>query len=193
MKNLYNSILSDIEDTLEKGDKEMERISQIPRERFIKIISESGNLSVKNINVLRELLEAATRNKKHNYISCFIPAKLRTVLIKKSNNKLTSDDFKNFPKDTKEYSFRCSWDYTHLEALYSNGGYNITDIIKQAESQNGKPITLNSDGKEITCVKLDDALVIQTADLLYINIDTNRLVVRMFSYFKVGFSIPLDT
>ena len=192
MKDLYNSILSDIEDTLEKGDKEIERISKTPRERFIKIISESGSLSAKNINILRELLEAATRNKKHNYISCFIPQKLRTVLIKKSNNKLTQDDFKNFPKDNKEYSFRCSWDYTHLEALYSNGGYNITDIIKQAESQNGKPITLNSDGKEITCVKLNDVLVIQTADLLYIKIDTHRLIVRMFSYFRVGFSIPLD-
>ena len=192
MKNLYNSILADIEDTLEKGDKEIERISQTPRERFIKIISESGNLSIKNINILRDLLEAATCNKKYNFISCYIPVRLRTVLIKKSKNKLTPDDFKNFPKDTKEYNFRCSWNYTHLEALYSNGGYNITDIIKQAESQNGKPITLNSDGKEITCVKLDDVLVIQAADLLYINIDTHRLIVRIFNQSIAGFSIPLD-
>ena len=192
MKNLYNSILSDIDDVIDTGDKEMYRISQTPRERFIKIISETGNLSPKNKNILRELIEAATRNKKHNYISCFIPAKLRTVLIKKSNNKLTQDDFKNFPKENKEYDFRCSWDYTHLDALYSNGGYNIKDIINQAESQNGKPITLNSDGKEITCVKLNDVLVIQTADLLYLKIDTYRLIVRMFNYFRVGFSIPLD-
>lgn len=192
MKDLYNSILADIDDTIETGDKEMDRINNTPRERFIKIISEAGNLNPKNINILRELIEAATRNKKHNYISCFIPAKIRTVLIKKSNNKLTPDDFKNFPKENKEYSFRCSWDYTHLEALYSNGGYNITDIIKQAESQNGKPITLNCDGKEITCVKLNDVLAIQTADLLYLKIDTYRLIVRMFNYFRVGFSIPLD-
>lgn len=192
MKDLYNSILADIDDTIENGDKEMNRISNTPRERFIKIISEAGNLSSKNKNTLRELIEAATRNKKHNYISCFIPAKLMTVLIKKSNNKLTPNDFKNFPKDNKEYNFRCSWDYTHLEALYSNGGYNITDIIKQAESQNGKPIKLDCDGKEITCVKLDNVLAIQTGDLLYLKIDTNRLIVRMFNYFRVGFSIPLD-
>lgn len=192
MKDLYNSILADIDNTIEDGDKEMDRISNTPRERFIKIISEAGGLSSKNINILRDLIEAATRNKKHNYISCFIPAKLKTVLIKKSNNKLTMDDFKNFPKDNKEYSFRCSWDYTHLEALYSNGGYNITDIIKQAESQNGKPITLDCDGKEITCVKLNDVLAIQTGDLLYLKIDTYRLIVRMFNCFRVGFSIPLD-
>jgi hypothetical protein len=192
MKDLYNSILADIDNTIEDGDKEMDRISNTPRERFIKIISEAGGLSSKNINILRDLIEAATRNKKHNYISCFIPDKLKTVLIKKSNNKLTMNDFKNFPKDNKEYSFRCSWDYTHLEALYSNGGYNITDIIKQAESQNGKPITLDCDGKEITCVKLNDVLAIQTGDLLYLKIDTYRLIVRMFNCFRVGFSIPLD-
>jgi hypothetical protein len=192
MKDLYNSILADIDNTIEDGDKEMDRISNTPRERFIKIISEAGGLSSKNINILRDLIEAATRNKKHNYISCFIPDKLKTVLIKKSSNKLTMADFKNFPKDNKEYSFRCSWDYTHLEALYSNGGYNITDIIKQAESQNGKPITLDCDGKEITCVKLNDVLAIQTGDLLYLKIDTYRLIVRMFNCFRVGFSIPLD-
>lgn len=185
MKELYNSILDDMETALNSGDKEVDRISKTPKERFIKIISEAGDLSSKHKNILRELIEAATSNKKHNYISCFIPVKLRTVLIKKSNNKLTPADFKNFPNDIKEYNFRCSWNYTHLEVLYSNGGYNITDIIKQAESQNGKPITLNCDGKEITCVKLNNVLIIQAADLLYIKIDTYRLVVRIINDFSL--------
>ena len=192
MKNLYNSILSDIDDVLDTGDKEMDRINQTQRERFIKILSLAGNISNKNSVILRELIEESTMDKTHNYISCFIPAKIKTSLIKKSKDKLTLNDFKNFPKDKKEYDFRCSWDYMHFESLYNNEGYKITDIIAQAEFKPGKPIIIDSDGHKLTCVKLDNALIIQFRNLMYIKIDTYRLVVRMFNSFRIGFSIPLD-
>ena len=192
MKNLYNSILSNMSDVLDTGDKEIDRINLTPRERFIKIITTAGNISNKNSVILRKLIDESTMSKTHNYISCFIPTKIKTSLIKMSKDKLTLDDFKNFPKDKKEYDFRCSWDYMHFESLYSNDGYKITDIIKQAESSNGKPITIDSDGRKLTCVKLNDALIIQFRNLMYIKIDTHRLIVRMFNTFRTGFSIPLD-
>lgn len=192
MNSLYNSILSDIDDIIDTGNKEMHRISQTPRERFIKIITAAGNVNNKNSVILRDLIEKSTIGKTYNNISCFIPTKLRTFLIHMSKNKLTKDDFKKFPTDKKEYDFRCSWDYMHLEALYNNVGYKITDIIKQAESMNGKPVITDSDGYELTCVKLNDVLLIQANNLIYIKIDTHRVIVRMFNYFRVGFSIPLD-
>ena len=54
MKNLYNSILSDIDDVIDTGDKEMYRISQTPRERFIKIISETGNVVDEKYDLLTQ-------------------------------------------------------------------------------------------------------------------------------------------
>jgi hypothetical protein len=193
MNSLYNSILSDIDDIIDTGNKEMNRISQTPRERLIKIITAAGNVDIKNSVILRDIIEKATICKTYNYISCFFPTKLRTILIHMSKNKLTQDDFKNFPKDKKEYDFRCSWDYMHLEALYDNGGYKITDIIKQAESMNGKPVITDSDDHKLTCVKLNDVLLIQAENLIYIKIDTHRIIVRMFNNHRAGWeAIPLD-
>lgn len=192
MKNLYNSILSDIDDILDTGDKEMDRINQTPRERFIKIISKAGKLSDKNTVIFRNLVEDSTMNKTHNYISCFIPNKLITTLIKLSDNTLNKTDFKSFPNNSKEHNFRCSWDYMHFEALYENGGYKISDIIAQAEFKPGKPVVTDSDGHKLTCVKLDDALIIQGRNLMYIKLNVHRLCVRMCTNFRVGVSVPLD-
>ena len=192
MKNLYNSILSDIDDIIDTGDKEMDRISQTPRERFIKIISKAGKLSDKNTVIFRNLVEDSTMNKTHNDISCFIPNKLITTLIKLSDNTLNKTDFKNFPNSSKEHNFRCSWDYMHFESLYENEGYKISDIIAQAEFKPGKPVIINTADYKITCIKLNNALIIQCRNLMYIRLDVHRLCVRMLNSFRVGFSIPLD-
>lgn len=196
MKSLKESLLANIEDTLASGDTAIEKIKLTARERIIKIISKAGKLNDKNSNILRNIINDSTVNDKYKYISCFIPSKLRTTLIKISGNKLDKQDFKGFPTDTKEYNFRCTWDYHHFESIYNNENQEIKDIIEQAKSTN-KPIEINYGGLKVSCIKLDDILVLTYRNLIYIMItDKNsvihRLVIRMNNTYSPGFTQFLD-
>ena len=75
---IYNSILSDMEDTLSSGDKTIKNIEKSAKEKFIKILTHAGKLNNKETKILRNIVDEITD--KFKYAICPIDNKTINII-----------------------------------------------------------------------------------------------------------------
>lgn len=173
-ERMYNSILSDIEDTISIGDEISNAIKNSMQEKFIKIVSLASEMTPKEEKIFRTLVTNTTINGKNKYAICIIPRKIMTVLIKESGSKLKKTDFDVFPKDEKEYNGRVLMAYSSISQECGSSD-TCKEIIKTAKENPGQFVYSNY----IKCIKLGTALILQDDAIMYLEInDSTCLVLR---------------
>ena len=183
---IYNSILSDMEDTISSGDKTIKNIEKSAKEKFIKILTHAGKLNNKETKILRNLVDEITD--KFKYAICPIDNKTINILIKCSNAKLKKEDFSWFLTNTKEYSFRISWEYVSLDNI---SDIKLSELEKQADFVSDNKIIYDKSG--LICVKLGNLIIYKYKDVIYIKVNNMcRLVFRVCAIPIQNLSVPLN-
>lgn len=172
MKRLYNGILSGVDTTLVNGDKAAERYLASFTEKFVKIMRLSANMNTDETLIFRKIFNNIC--KKHNYVTCIIPNKVKSSLIVLSKRKLTNNDFVKFPDNVKEYDFKCGIEYIHIEINQPD----IKDMIAKSKSSPGTIIK----GDDYSVVSLGNSDVIFNDKLMYIAIKSNLFVRLVLSF-----------
>lgn len=171
MKSLYNSILGSMEDSLDKGLDDANKIMNSFKERYIKIISLAANMADKEINKFRDIVNDLTKNEK--YILCYIPQRIRDNLTVLSKRKLSKPDFNGFFPGVKEYEFQCSMEYLAIELADTN----MNNMVIDAKNKPGTIVK----GNKFNVIYLGNATIIFGDHLIYTIIKSNlytRVIAR---------------
>lgn len=182
---IYNSILGNLEDTLDKGEEDVKKILNTYKEKLIKIISLAGHFSDKETFLFRNIFDKSINNINKNAY-CFIPKQLRDQLIVISKRKLDVNDFNCIPNDKKEYDFRCNLEYMYLDLQEPS----LDEFIKQAKENPNKIINCKNN---VNVVSLGNAIIIQKDELIYIKFrNIYRFIIRLSDDKYSKYLIPLD-
>lgn len=181
MKSIYtiyerklNSLLDNIDNTLDTGNEIASEIEDSMKEKFIKIVSLASKMNTKETNIFRKLVDESSLNGENKYAICIIPRKTMLCLIKESGNKLNKNDFVKFPKDEKEYNFGVMIE--HLSISQECGGQaKYKELVDNAKSDPDK--FFNS--YYIKCIKLGNAIILHNYSVIYLEInDSVSLVLK---------------
>ena len=186
-ERLYNGLLAGMDDTMSRGDKVAMNIYNSFKEKLIRIVHQAGQLSDQEIVTFRSIINDMMRDGYH-YAVCPMPSQLQSSLIAASKRKLSKHDFAGFLTSKKEYDFRCSLEYMHLDSCAPNT-LNTHQLIDELRSHKNRFKILN---KKVRTIALGNAIIYQEGRLMYITIDeTYRIIIRTTDY-PIGCSINLN-
>jgi hypothetical protein len=172
MKNIYNiyeSLLDDIDTTMKNGKTDIEKYLDTQVEKFVKIVSLSGDFNTEERIIFRDLISDIVGDKD---MYCHIPKKLRDLLIVASKRKLKVKDFERFGKSEDEYNRYCNAVYNMLQSKVL-----INDIKQDINKTPGKIVT---DPRGVRAIKLGNAIIFLYSKYIYIKIkDTHRIIVEL--------------
>jgi hypothetical protein len=168
--NIYESLLGDIESSMEKGQAAMDAYLDTVEERIINIITLAGNLDMKESIILRGLIAQIERAGGEDLISHF-PTKLRDMLIATSKRRLKVKDFKNLRSSVEAYDRYCNTVYNLLQSS--------CDIKSVKTAINETPNKIINASHGVQAVKLGDAIIFVYKRYMYIKIkDVHRIVIE---------------
>lgn len=186
-ETLYHGILDgDFDNRLKNDDANIKKIIDSYKERFIKIVSLAGDMTDSDVVLLRDTITNMENLHNDKFMLCCIPPKLRDMLIKSSDKKLTKTDFNGFASDKKEYDFSVSIELMYLERADSE----VTNSLKKFKNlSKGKWHPLRGDA---SVAILGNSVVFKKDTLLYFYInDTYRLPFRLVNNCANNFSRQL--
>jgi hypothetical protein len=173
MKNIYDiyeSLLGNIENSMNTGEETMANYINTPEESIINIITLAGKLTVKETVILRSLISQIQREGGEDLISHF-PTKLRDMLIVTSKRKLKTKDFKNFGSSVEAYGRYCNTVYNLLQSS--------CDITSIKAAINETPGKLINDSRGVQAIKLGNAMIFIYKHYMYIKInDIHRIIIE---------------
>jgi hypothetical protein len=168
--NIYESLLGDIESSMDKGQAAMDEYLNTVEERIINIITLAGNLNMKERIILRDLIAQIERTGGEDLISHF-PTKVRDMLIAASKRKLKVRDFKNLRSSVEVYDKYCNTVYNLLQSS--------CDIKSVKATINETPGKIINASHGVQAVKLGDAIIFVYKRYMYIKIkDMHRIVIE---------------
>ena len=168
--NIYESLLGDIESSMESGQAAMDAYLDTVEERIINIIMLAGNLNIKESIILRDLIAQIEHTGGEDLISHF-PAKVRDILIATSKRKLKVKDFKNLGSSIDAYSRYCNTVYNLLQSA--------CDIKSVKDAINETPNKIINASHGVQAVKLGDAIIFVYKRYMYVKIkDVHRIVIE---------------
>lgn len=186
-ETLYHGILdADFDDRLKNDDANIKKIINSYKERFIKIVSLASGMTDSDVVLLRNTITEMEKIRNDKFMLCCIPLKLRDMLIKSSDKKLTKTDFNGFASDKKEYDFSVSIELMYLERADSE----VTNSLKHFKNlSKGKWHPLRGNA---SVAILGNSVVFKKDTLLYFYInDTYRLPFRLINNCSNNFSRQL--
>ena len=173
--NIYESLLDDIDTTMKNGKTDIEKYLDTQVEKFVKIVSLSGDFNTEERIIFRDLINDIVGDK---YMACHIPKKLRDMLIVTSKRKLKVKDFELFNNSEDIYNRYCNSVYNMLQSKVL-----INDIKQDINKTPGKVVT---DPRGVRAIKLGNAIIFLYSKYIYIKIkDTHRIIVEVQEW--IGF------
>ena len=170
--NIYNGILSDMDDTLDAGDKGAEAIENSYKEKLIHIISAAAEMNAGDERRFRDIFTRIENHNKYEYAICHITKSIRDRLIICSKRKLNVKDFEYIYSDPKEYDFQVSLEYMAIEQREPN----IKFLRQSAQNNPG----VFQHGKNVQVICLGNATILVCAEFMYIFVDNVwRVVIRL--------------
>lgn len=174
LHNVYNGLLSGMEDTLSAGDATAKDIYNSLKEKLIRIVVASSNMTDREAIIFRNLLNDMIQQYGYKAL-CYFPKTLQSSLIVASDRKLKSKDFYKFPANTKEYNFRCSMEYMYIESA-SQYAFD-KETIEKINNNKGSFYQINN---KVRAIRLGNAIIYQYGDILYIIVNNvHRIVLRI--------------
>lgn len=172
---LYNGILANMEDTIERGESDAYNILNTYKEKLIKIVTLSGQMNDNESSVFRKMLEDGIDIAGTSLAHCYIDAMIKSHLIINSKRQLTEEDFAGFPNNRKEYSFACSSAQVYLDyAIGDSRGVN--GLFYDAKDNKGKFIKRG----KVKCIHLGNAFIFQYDSYFFIKIaGVHRLIINI--------------
>ena len=168
--NIYESLLDNIESSMDKGQAVMDDYISTVEERIINIITLAGNLNIKETVILRDMITQIEREGGEDLISHF-PTKLRDMLIAASKRKLKVKDFKNLGSSIEAYGRYCNTVYNLLQSS--------CDIKSVKATINKTPGKIINASHGVQAVKLGNAIIFVYKRYMYIKIkDTHRIIIE---------------
>lgn len=168
--NIYESLLGDIENAMDKGQAVMDEYLNTAEERIINIITLAGHLNMKETIILRDLIAQIERTGGEDLISHF-PTKLRDMLIATSKRKLKAKDFNNLGASIEAYGRYCNTVYNLLQST--------CDIKSVKAAINETPGKLINASRGVQAVKLGNAIIFIYKRYMYVKIkDMHRIIVE---------------
>lgn len=168
--NIYESLLGDIESSMEKGQAAMDAYLDTVEERIINIITLAGNLNMKESIMLRNLIAQIEHVGGEDLISHF-PTKLRDMLIVTSKRRLKVKDFENLGSSIEAYGRYCNTIYNLLQSA--------CDIMNVKDAINKTPGKLINASHGVQAVKLGNAIIFVYKRYMYVKIkDVHRIIIE---------------
>jgi hypothetical protein len=170
---IYESLLSNIDDNITRGDKDVKDVLATYKEKLIKIITLSGGLNDNESVIFRKMIDDAVKISGTTTTKCYMDKKLISGLIVCSGRQLTNDDFYGFSINTKDYNYQISTSHVYFDTVIKPG----LDTL-QYKAKNNKGKFIYSDCNRARCICLgDNTYVFQDEGLLFIKIKNQFRVV----------------
>ena len=161
LKNVYHGILGDIEDTLTNSDKDIKKIYNSPKEKFIRIVCNAGHFNNNETLLFRKITTEAIATQHAQAYLCYFPNELRDMLIVASKRSLKASDFKGFPTNKNKHDLNCSIEYMHLVGLSPK-----VETIKDVTKNDVNKIIKLTNG--VSVVKIKDTYVAFDGYVIYV-------------------------
>lgn len=170
---IYESLLSNIDDNITRGDKDVKYVLATYKEKLIKIVTLSGGLNDNESVIFRKMIDDAVKISGTTTTKCYMDKKLISGLIVCSGRQLTNDDFYGFAINTKDYNYQISTSHVYFDTVIKPS----LDTL-QYKAKNNKGKFIYSDDNRARCICLgDNTYVFQDEGLLFIKIKNQFRVV----------------
>lgn len=170
---IYESLLSNIDDNITRGDKDVKDVLATYKEKLIKIITLSGGLNDNESVIFRKMIDDAVKISGTTTTKCYMDKKLISGLIVCSGRQLTNDDFYGFAINTKDYNYQVNTTHVYFDIICKPGFDTV-----QNEARRNKGKFVYSDNNRVRCICLgDNTYIFQDEDLLFIKVKNGFRVV----------------